>query len=190
MRPRTERAVVKVFTLAGLTLAAAGFMVWTAHPVYMVVSLVLVASGIGALTVAGGAPFVGLVVVLVYVGAVNVLFLFVIMMINFRSGGVAYRVEHAWYGIALVGGVAGWSTPGGGWTTPTVPPGGAPRLTGLGDYLFATGNVVPGVMIGGALFVAMTAAICLTMVSGENYRTQSFFVQTARSGALWGVTRG
>ena len=157
-----------MLTLAGVTLGASFFMVWTAHPVYMVVSLVLVSLGLGALTVGVGAQFVGLVVVLVYVGAVNVLFLFVIMMINLRIQRVTYLVEHSWWAALAVGAVLVTHLGG---TEVTLPegyhPGSPSRLATLGGYMFSTGAVLPDLVVGLALLVAMLAAICLTMVSGE-----------------------
>lgn len=161
-------------------------MVWTAHPVYMVVSLVVVSLGLGALTIGVGAQFVGLVVVLVYVGAVNVLFLFVIMMINLRVQLFPLVVEQSAYsfvGVGLATAVAVGPVPprvGAGYT----PTGGA-GLAELGGYMFGTHHVLANLVVSGVLFVAMVGAICLTMVATENYRTQSFFAQTTRPAAVF-----
>lgn len=179
----------EVYTLGLATIGVALFMVWTPHPVYMVVALVLISLGLGGLTVGAGAQFLGLVVVLVYVGAVNVLFLFVIMMINLRVQTTPFRVEHAGYAAALVGaGLAlEWAPPG--WTTcgVTHPHGGA-SLPELGGFLFGTSRVVGDLVVGLVLFVAMVSAICLTMVYTENYRTQSPHVQGTRPYAVFALT--
>ena len=162
-------------------------MVWTPHPVYMVVALVGASLGLGCLALAQGAQFVGLVVVLVYVGAVNVLFLFVIMMVNLRVQLTPFVLEHAGY---AVGGVTlallAWptrdATPG-GWPTP---PGGFP--TGeLGGFLWGTTRVWGNLVVGTTLLAAMVGAICLTLVGLENYRTQSLYAQTGRAGAVYGL---
>ena len=175
-----------LYLLAGLTLCVAGFMVLTPHPVYMVVSLVGVSLGLGSLALAQGAQFLGLVVVLVYVGAVNVLFLFVIMMINLRVQLTPFILEHAWYSPPLVGGLLT------GWSTRVDHPIGLPlwgRPTGeLGGFFWGTPRVWGNLVVGLTLLTAMVGAICLTLVGLENYRTQSLYAQTGRSGAVFGLS--
>lgn len=163
-------------------------MVWTAHPVYMVVALVAASLGLGLLTLGAGAQFVGLVVVLVYVGAVNVLFLFVIMMINLRIQLLPLVVEQspwAWAGVAAAV-AASVGAPHGGSPLGYSPHGGAP-LAELGGFMFGTHHVVANLGVAGVLFVAMVGAICLTMVAAENYRTQSLFAQTTRPAAVFAL---
>ena len=180
-----------MYLIGFATVSIGLFMVWTAHPVYMVVSLVAASLGVGMLAIGVGAQFVGLVVVLVYVGAVNVLFLFVIMMINLRVQLLPVMVEQSAYSVV---GVAAAALTTLDWpVTPFNPhpgsvassPAGGPALAELGGYMFGTGHVLANLVVSGVLFVAMIGAICLTMVATENYRTQSFFAQTTRPAAVF-----
>lgn len=182
----------RVYSIGCATALVGVFMVWTAHPVYMVVSLVAVSLGLGALVVGSGAQFVGLVVVLVYVGAVNVLFLFVIMMINLRVQLFPLVVEQSVYSFvgvatttAAAAALVGPSVGTLGVPTPGYHPAGATGLAELGGYMFGTHHVLANLIVSGVLFVAMVGAICLTMVATENYRTQSFFAQTTRPAAVF-----
>jgi hypothetical protein len=49
--------------------------------------------------------------------------------------------------------------------------------------------VVVTTVAAGVLFVAMVAAICLSLVSAENYRTQEFYTQIRRNNSLFGFAR-
>lgn len=182
--------------LIGLaTVGVSVFMVWTAHPVYMVVSLVLVSLGLGMLAIGSGSQFIGLVVVLVYVGAVNVLFLFVIMMINLRVQLLPFVVEQSIYSIIILWGVGSLKTSINStslhWIAldRSLPVSARSSLAELGGYMFGTTHVLANVIVSGVLFVAMISAICLTMVVTENYRSQSFFAQTTRPAAVFAFSQ-
>ena len=179
-----------MYLIALATVAVASFMIWTAHPVYMVISLVLVSLGLGMLSIGSGSQFIGLVVVLVYVGAVNVLFLFVIMMINLRVQLLPFIVEQSLYSFVLIGlfllvGAYNEQNLSFFFTDIIFPLGNGSSLSQLGGYMFGTGYVLANIVVSGVLFVAMISAICLTMVVTENYRTQSFFAQTTRPAAVF-----
>src|SRR5580693_10627835 len=71
------------FWLFAIVLVAAGAMVVTArNPVHSVLFLILAFFNAAGLFVLLGAEFLAMVLVFVYVGAVVVLFLFVVMMLN------------------------------------------------------------------------------------------------------------
>lgn len=70
------------YLLALLTLWAAGMVVTRRNPVHAVLYLVLAFVASAALWVLLEAEFLGIVLILVYVGAVMVLFLFVVMMLD------------------------------------------------------------------------------------------------------------
>src|SRR5215510_542802 len=71
------------FWLFAIVLIAAGAMVVTArNPVHSVLFLILAFFNAAALFVLLGAEFLAMILVVVYVGAVAVLFLFVVMMLD------------------------------------------------------------------------------------------------------------
>ncbi len=96
------------FWLFAIALVAAGAMVVTArNPVHSVLFLILAFFNAGGLFVLLGAEFLAMVLVFVYVGAVAVLFLFVVMMldINFvelRHGALQYLPIGALVGCVLL----------------------------------------------------------------------------------------
>lgn len=59
-------------------------MIISKNPVYSILSLILVFLNVSGLFVTLGAEFLALLFIIVYVGAVAVLFLFVIMMLNIK----------------------------------------------------------------------------------------------------------
>jgi NADH-quinone oxidoreductase subunit J len=83
------------YVLAAITLVAAGMVITRRNPVHAVLYLVLAFISSAALWVLLEAEFLGIVLVLVYVGAVMVLFLFVVMMLDvdiatLRAGFIRY----------------------------------------------------------------------------------------------------
>ncbi len=83
------------YTFAAITLFAAGMVITRRNPVHAVLYLVLAFISSAALWVMLEAEFLGIVLVLVYVGAVMVLFLFVVMMLDvdiatLRAGFIRY----------------------------------------------------------------------------------------------------
>lgn len=83
----TEAVFFYVFT--ALMLVAAGSVVLTRHPIYSVLSLLLVMFCLASLFIMLGAYFVAALQVLLYAGAVLVLFLFVIMLLNLEPEALA-----------------------------------------------------------------------------------------------------
>ena len=76
-------------TFASLTLLAAGSVVFNRQPIYSVLSLLVVMFCLASLFVMLGAYFVAALQVLLYAGAVLVLFLFVIMLLNLEPETLA-----------------------------------------------------------------------------------------------------
>ena len=70
------------FIFAGVCLAGALFFLLQRHPVNSALSLIVVMGSLAALFLMLGAEFVAAVQVIVYAGAVMVLFVFVIMLLN------------------------------------------------------------------------------------------------------------
>lgn len=85
-----------------ITLLPALGVVFFRSPVSGAMSLVLSFIGLAALFVTLDAFFIGVVQVLVYAGAVMVLFLFIIMLLDLRAGGRRPVKLGAWAGGGIV----------------------------------------------------------------------------------------
>ena len=170
-----------------LVLAALG-VITSRNPVYSALALVLcfvTAAGIWLLL---EAEFLAVVLVLVYVGAVMVLFLFVVMMLDInlerlREGFTRF----AWLGwltaLAVIFEIVGvvWARGGlgidashGG--TPT--PAGSSNTRELGRLLY-TRYAYPLELAAMLLLVAIIAAIVLTLRRRQGYKQQNISAQVA-----------
>jgi NADH-quinone oxidoreductase subunit J len=163
------------------------------NPVHSVLFLILAFFSAAGLFVLLGAEFLAMILVVVYVGAVAVLFLFVVMMldINFvelRQGFLRYLPIGALIGLVLLVELllvySGWvSAPkAGSLTQVSVTAGAMSNTHALGEvlytkylYLFETAGMV--------LLVAMIGAIVLTLRERVGVRRQSIPNQLARRGA-------
>lgn len=67
-----------------LILICALMVIISKNPVHSIFYLILVFCGSATLLISLGAEFLGLILIIVYVGAVAVLFLFVVMMLNIK----------------------------------------------------------------------------------------------------------
>ena len=180
------------FYLFASIMVAAGVMVIAArNPVHSVLFLILAFFNAAGLFVLMGAEFLAMILVVVYVGAVAVLFLFVVMMldINFvelRQGFLRYLPIGGAIGLILLAELA---LVAGGWvfapaaatvlTDPTPALMRVPNTQALGlvlytkyIYLFQTAGLV--------LLVAMIGAIVLTLRRREGVRRQKITEQLAR----------
>tara|TARA_B100001123_G_scaffold447100_1_gene603615 strand:- start:717 stop:1328 length:612 start_codon:yes stop_codon:yes gene_type:complete len=95
------------YAFAFVTIAAGTMVVSSRNPVHSVLFLILAFFNAAGLFVLIGAEFIAMILVVVYVGAVAVLFLFVVMMldINFvelRQGFMQYLPVGALLGIVLL----------------------------------------------------------------------------------------
>ena len=170
----------------------AGFMVITArNPVHSVLFLILAFFNSAGLFVLAGAEFLAMILVIVYVGAVAVLFLFVVMMldINFvrlREGFLQYLPIGASVGLLLlvelilvVGVLAGAPE------TVAVAAAPAPAVEqvtnthALGEVLY-TRYIYLFQAAGMVLLVAMIGAIVLTHRVRVGVRKQSISAQVGR----------
>ena len=99
-----EKLIFLVF--AALALGSALVVVSHKNPVYSTMSLVMTLVSVAALFVLLGAPFLGVIQVLIYTGAIVVLFLFVIMLLNLQPRS---REEPAFagQGLQVAGAIAG-----------------------------------------------------------------------------------
>ncbi len=95
------------YVLAAVAIASSVMVISARNPVHSVLFLILTFFNAAGLFVLIGAEFLGMVLVVVYVGAVAVLFMFVVMMldINFvrmREGFMQYLPVGALIGIILL----------------------------------------------------------------------------------------
>jgi NADH-quinone oxidoreductase subunit J len=174
------------YVFAAITVAS-GFMVIAArNPVHAVLFLILAFFNSAGLFVLIGAEFIAMILVIVYVGAVAVLFLFVVMMldINFaelKQGVLQYLPVGALIGlillVELVLVLASWRLAPGAAMLASTPPVENTQAIGLlmytrYVYLFQGAGLI--------LLVAMIGAIVLTLRSREGVRRQSIARQVAR----------
>ena len=163
------------------------------NTVYSVFFLILVFISISILFIMIGAEFLGMIMLIVYVGAVAVLFLFVVMMLNIteqltkqssRKGLVNNISVGSIIGVIifleLLVVVGGWKYKG------TFVPLSATNLNLDISNTHALGNILYTDYIhlfqisGMILLVAMIGAITLTFSKRENIKRQSYFNQIQR----------
>ncbi|HUB96997.1 MAG TPA: NADH-quinone oxidoreductase subunit J [Stellaceae bacterium] len=180
------------FYVFALVAIASGVMVIAArNPVHSVLFLILAFFSAAGLFVLMGAEFLAMILVIVYVGAVAVLFLFVVMMldINFtelRQGVMQYLPVGALIGLVLflelVLIFGAWAvTPHIAATAaaPTPAPQQLSNTAALGALLY-TRYVYAFQIAGLVLLVAMVGAIVLTHRAREGVRKQRIGAQVSR----------
>ena len=181
------------FYLFAFVAIASGVMVVTArNPVHAVLFLILAFFNAAGLFVLLGAEFLAMALVVVYVGAVAVLFLFVVMMldVNFqelRAGAAKYLSIGAVVGLALLAELAlvlGVSSIGDvsviAGALPTPPAAEVENTRALGRVLY-TDFFVLFQIAGLILLVAMIGAIVLTLRTRTGVRKQRIADQLERN---------
>ncbi len=158
-----ELAVFALF--AFLAVASAMVVVTHRNPVYSVMSLVVTLISLAVLFVLLGAPFLAALQVLVYTGAILVLFLFVIMLLNIEreEPGGGHRLQKLGAAIAAVvfaGLLAAQFVAAQGAVRPTPLTPGDVALVPLARRLFST-YLLPFEIVGLLLLAAVIAATAL-----------------------------
>lgn len=180
------------YLFATICIASALMVIASRNPVHSVLYLILAFFNAAGLFLLLGAEFLAMILVVVYVGAVAVLFLFVVMMLDvdfaeLREGFLQYLPVGALIGVILLAEilmVVGAWTIGGG--TPRVIA--APTPTDISNteaiglvlytkylYFFQASGLV--------LLVAMIGAIVLTLRHKEGVKRQNIAEQVARTPA-------
>lgn len=183
------------FYLFAFVAVASGFMVISArNPVHSVLFLILTFFNAAALFLLTGAEFLAMILLVVYVGAVAVLFLFVVMMLDvdfaeLKQGALQYAPIGALVGLILAAElivvVGGYSFAPELATSVAQP---APDIASrhntaaLGDILY-TDYILHFQLSGLVLLVAMVGAIVLTLRHKVGVRRQSIAAQVARTPA-------
>jgi NADH-quinone oxidoreductase subunit J len=183
------------FYLFAFVAVASGFMVISArNPVHSVLFLILTFFNAAALFLLAGAEFLAMILLVVYVGAVAVLFLFVVMMLDvdfaeLKQGALQYAPVGALVGLILAAElivvVGGYSFAPELATSVAQPvPDIATRhnTAALGDILY-TDYILHFQLSGMVLLVAMVGAIVLTLRHKAGVRRQSIAAQVARTPA-------
>ena len=73
------------FIVAAIAVISAGYFVFARNPMYALLSLILTMFSIAGMYVLLNAQFLGIVQVIVYAGAIMVLFLYILMMLNLNK---------------------------------------------------------------------------------------------------------
>ncbi len=180
------------YLFAAILLISAGMVITSRNPVHSVLFLILAFFNAAALFLIAGAEFLAMILVIVYVGAVAVLFLFVVMMldVNFaelRGGFQRYAPIGATVGAILFGELAlvlgGWKfAPDSAAMRLSSTPGELENTRALGrliytDYIFLFQSA------GLILMVAMIGAIVLTHRDRGTTKRQNIARQNARTSA-------
>ncbi len=179
------------YLFSAVAIASAVMVISARNPVHSVLFLILAFLNAAGLFVLMGAEFLAMILAIVYVGAVAVLFMFVVMMLDIdftqaREGFLQYLPIGGAIGMVLLVElgflVAARSvSEAGGPMTVTLPEAGeGPTNTeALGQllytkyfYLFQAAGII--------LLIAMVGAIVLTLRQREGVRRQKIAAQVAR----------
>jgi NADH-quinone oxidoreductase subunit J len=181
------------YLFAGICVASAVMVIVSRNPVHSVLYLILAFVNASGLFILMGAEFLGMMLIVVYVGAVAVLFLFVIMMLDvdfveLREGFMQYLpiglVIGGIFMFELLFVVGGWVI------NPTVTkqitaaiPTNVSNTEALGLVLY-TKYIHYFQIAGMVLLVAMIGAIVLTLRHKAKVKRQDINVQNARTPEL------
>lgn len=158
------------YLFSGFAVLSALGVVFAKNPVHAVLLLVLTFVTSAGVWLLLEAEFLAVTLVLVYVGAVMVLFLFVVMMLDIESGGMGQSYyKRIPFGLVVLGGViallslfVGPKYFGSQMVEIPLPsPSTYNNIESLGELLF-TRYLLPFEVAGVILLVAMIAAISLT----------------------------
>ena len=186
-------AALFFYLFAGLCVASAFMVIAARNPVHSVLYLILTFVNAAGLFVMLGAEFLAMILIVVYVGAVAVLFLFVVMMLDvdfaeLKQGALQYLPIGLLIGgiflaeLLLV--VGAWAIGPGVPQAITAPiPGNISNTEAIGLVLY-TRYVFFFQIAGMILLVAMIGAIVLTLRHKERVKRQVIATQNARTPAM------
>jgi len=171
-------ASIAFYLFATLTIASAIAVIFARNPVHSVLWLIVAFFNSAGLMLLLGAEFIAMLVVIVYVGAVAVLFLFVVMMLDIdfavlRTGftrNLPFGILIALVLLAeIVVAVSAWRA-GPTLSGRAIPASSTPNIVALGQLLYSR-YLFPFEIAGLILLVAMVGAIVLTHRSRGDART-------------------
>jgi NADH-quinone oxidoreductase subunit J len=181
------------YLFSGVAIASALMVISSRNPVHSVLFLILAFVNAAALFLMMGAEFLAMILVVVYVGAVAVLFLFVVMMLDvdfaaLREGFLNYLPVGGLIGLVflveLLLVVGGWAIDPDLIHTPTAAAAGEgiTNTQALGRVLY-TQYFYFFQAAGLILLVAMIGAIVLTLRERVGVRRQNISMQVRRTQA-------
>jgi len=183
---------IAFYVFSAVIIASALMVIAARNPVHSVLFLILAFFNAAALFVLLGAEFLAMILVVVYVGAVAVLFLFVVMMLDIdfvalRSGFMRYLPLGTVLGLVLFSefliAVGAWTFGSGVEAVRAVPlPDGVSNTEAIGRVLY-TDYIFYFQTSGMILLVAMIGAIVLTLRHRPGVKRQSISRQVARNPA-------
>jgi NADH-quinone oxidoreductase subunit J len=181
------------YLFAGVCVASAVMVIVSRNPVHSVLYLILAFVNASGLFILMGAEFLGMMLIVVYVGAVAVLFLFVIMMLDvdfveLREGFMQYLpvglVIGGIFVFELLLAVGGWViNPSVTKNITAAIPTNISNTEALGLVLY-TKYIHYFQLAGMVLLVAMIGAIVLTLRHKVSVKRQDINVQNARTPEL------
>ena len=184
-------AALLFYISSGVLLGSAMMVVTARNTVHGVLFLILAFFNAAGLFILAHAEFLAMMLVVVYVGAVAVLFLFVVMMLNVELGQLQRVARRYSLMGGLVGGVlaaelilvmVSWKTSSSAFdltSAPTSLYNGMPNTQALGNLLY-THYALVFQGAGLILLIAMIGAIVLTLRQREGVRKQKVRDQIAR----------
>ena len=182
------------YLFAGVTVASAFMVIASRNPVHSVLFLILAFVNSSGLFILLGAEYLAMLLVVVYVGAVAVLFLFVVMMLDvdfveLRQGFLQYMPIGGLVGlimlVELLMGIGAWVIAPemlGHGSQPTPPIDQVSNIEAIGQVLY-TKYIFFFQAAGLVLLVAMIGAIVLTLRHKEGVKRQDIATQVARNKA-------
>ena len=179
-------ALIAFYLFAGLTIASAILVIFARNPVPSVLWLIVAFFNAAGLMLLVGAEFIAMLLVIVYVGAVAVLFLFVVMMLNIdfatlRSGfsrNLPFGLMIALVLLAEIA-IAANARQAGPLIGDKPVSGSQPNIEAVGEALYSR-FLMPFELAGLILLVAMIGAIVLTHRSRGDVRGQKVWKQVDR----------
>jgi NADH-quinone oxidoreductase subunit J len=182
-------AAIAFYALSAVAVMSAFAVISARNPVHSVLFLILTFFTAAGLFVLLGAEFLAMLLVVVYVGAVAVLFLFVVMMLDvdfteLKRGFLSYMPVGALIAIALLielGLVAGAAMSADGAPIALTPaqPGDVTNAEAIGQVLY-TDYLLVFQLAGLVLLVAMIGAIVLTLRHRPGVKKQDIHAQVGR----------
>jgi NADH-quinone oxidoreductase subunit J len=182
--------VLSFYIFAALLIASAAMVIFARNPVHSVLWLIVAFFNAAGLMVLIGAEFIAMLLVIVYVGAVAVLFLFVVMMLNIdfaelRAGFVKNVPLGLMLAVVLVAelvlgigaykaGAVKLGTPDGSAAVNEVP-----NIEAIGNLLYSK-YIFLFESAGLILLVAMVGAIVLTHRKSHSAKAQNITSQNMR----------
>jgi NADH-quinone oxidoreductase subunit J len=182
-------AAIAFYVLAAIAVLSALAVVSARNPVHSVLFLILAFFSSAGLFVLLGAEFLAMLLVVVYVGAVAVLFLFVVMMLDvdfaeLKQGFLSYMPVGALIAVALMAELglvasAAISSQGAPIALAPAQPSGVTNAEAIGAVLY-TDYLLVFQMAGLVLFLAMIGAIVLTLRHRPGVKKQDVAAQVGR----------